>query len=351
MFAQDCPSNEVDLSIIQFNLNSCKALSNGSDVDYSEFKGLSSNKSECVELNVMGPSGALYRLDPSVNSHSCTPGVDGTAGMCVSADESCSFSRDSDQAVRFDVEVVPGDDLAQLKTLTFYEKAPINYEWIDGDIGENNFPTKYGIRVTVDGRVVFRRTDVATGHDWTLQTIDLSFFSGFVVDEPTIFSFELLGYCPTGNGASISVWDIDHIRLYGGCLEDINGGMISVDDVAELTTCVSDGLDDSIDPELKFSKGPESQWVITDEEGNILDLPARPPFEFENAGVGVCQIWNLSYEGNIAGLSVGRNVNDLVGCYDFSNPITVNREDVSEVFVLFDLIDVLLKNSYVQDKS
>lgn len=334
---QDCPGGELDLSIVQFNLNSCTALSNGSHIDYSEFRGLSSNKSDCVSMNAIGHNGGLYRQNPSINGHSCTPGVDGTNGMCVSAEESCRFVRDSELAVRFDVEVVPGMDIAQLKTLTFYEKAPTNYEWIDGDSGANNYPTKYGVRVTVEGEEIFSIKNLPTGRDWSLQTIDLSFFSGFVVDEPTIFSFELLAYCPVDNGRNLSIWDLDHIRLYGGCLDDINGGMLSLDgENTELTTCTGDRRADSVDPVLKFNKGDQARWVITDDAGNILDLPNNPPFDFEDAGVGVCQIWNLSYEGNISGLQVGNNVSSLRGCYDFSNPITVNREDVSESRIFID---------------
>ena len=330
LLAQDCPDEGLDLSIIQFNLNSCNANDNGSFEDYKEFKGLSANKSDCATMTVVGNGGALYRNAPSVNIHSCTPGVDGTAGMCVSSETSCNFQRDSDLAIRFDVEVVPGTDPAQLKTLTFYEMAPVNYDWINGDKGKNNYPTKYGIRITIEDREVFRSEDLPTGPDWSLQSIDLSFFSGLVVDQPTIFSFELLAYCPVDNGAQLSLWDIDHIRLYAGCLSGINGGMLTVEDGGfNVTTCTGDGIVDEVDPSLKFSKGDQRRWLITDADGMILELPTSPPFGFENAGEGVCLIWNISYTGNINGLTVGANANNITGCYDLSNPITVNREGVS----------------------
>ncbi len=335
---QDCPDEGLRPSIIQFNLNSCVAKDrNGSAADYSELVGLSSNKSDCATINVIGHSGSLYRNNPSENLHSCTPGIDDTAGICVSSETSCSFRRDSDLAIRFDVEVVPGVEPAQLHTLTFYEKAPINYDWIDGDTGGNNYPTKYGVRITSDGREVFRSTDLPTGNDWSLQTIDLSFFSGLVVEQPTIFTIELLAYCPIGNGKRLSLWDIDHLRLYAGCISAINGGMLSVDDGAfETTTCTGDGINDNIDPTLKFSKGDSERWLITDEDGVILDLPTDTPFQFENAGEGVCLIWNISYEGNLGGVAIGANANDITGCFDLSNPITVNREGVLSSSIFFE---------------
>ena len=41
---------------------------------------------------------------------------------------------------------------------------------------------------------------------------------------------------------------------------------------------------------------------ITDEVGNILGLPAGPPFNLEGAGSGVCSIWYLVWDGNLEGL-------------------------------------------------
>jgi len=337
IIGQDCPDEGLRPSIIQFNLNSCIATNNGSFADYSELRGLSSNRSDCATINVIGNNGALYRNNPSENIHSCTPGINGTPGMCVSSDASCSFRRDSDLAIRFDVEVVPGADPAQLQSLTFYEKAPINFDWINGDSGGNNYPTRYGVRVTSNGREVFRAEDLPTGNEWSLQTIDLSFFSGLVVEEPTIFSFELLGYCPVGNGEELSLWDIDHIRVYAGCISAINGGMLSLADGGfDVTTCTGDGIDDSIDPNLSFNQGDSNRWLITDDTGLILDLPNSPPFEFENIGEGVCLIWNISFEGNLEGLEVGANANDISGCFDLSNPITVNREGVSNATIFID---------------
>jgi len=67
-----------------------------------------------------------------------------------------------------------------------------------------------------------------------------------------------------------------------------------------------------------------SVWVVTDTNGNIIDLPGGNAFDVEGT-VGVCQIWNLSYSGTLGGAVIGANVSSVTGCYDLSNPITINK--------------------------
>ena len=79
-----------------------------------------------------------------------------------------------------------------------------------------------------------------------------------------------------------------------------------------------------------YGKGDNSSYIITDDQGNILGLP--PTLEdvknvnFDEAGPGVCLIWNIRYEDGLQGLEVGKNANDLSGaCFDLSNSIKVIR--------------------------
>jgi len=82
---------------------------------------------------------------------------------------------------------------------------------------------------------------------------------------------------------------------------------------------------DSIDVLRTGTIGDSLIWIVTDTLGNILELLAGPPFTVEDAGSGVCQIWSLSYSGNLTGLTMNANVNQLAGCFAFSNPIEVIR--------------------------
>ncbi len=105
-----------------------------------------------------------------------------------------------------------------------------------------------------------------------------------------------------------------------------SGGMLTG---GPFTFCVGDGVADNISANaisLTGNTGSNSQWVITDADGNILGLP--PTFSavnFDDAGDGVCLVWHLSYEDGLMGAAVGANASDLEGCFSLSNPITVNR--------------------------
>jgi hypothetical protein len=95
--------------------------------------------------------------------------------------------------------------------------------------------------------------------------------------------------------------------------------------------CVGDGIADNIpigSITLENSFGPRKQWVVTDDLGNILGLPSMPSdVNFEGAGTGTCLIWNVTYVSGLQGLIVGDNLDDFIGCYSVSNPITVVRND------------------------
>jgi hypothetical protein len=108
----------------------------------------------------------------------------------------------------------------------------------------------------------------------------------------------------------------------GGELELAGGG-------TEITICTGDGISDPIDVTVTGVAPGPAAWVITDDQANILALPAGPPFDLEGAGEGTCLIWHLSYEDGLEGAAVGNNAaTDLVGCFDLSNPITVIRNGV-----------------------
>ena len=93
--------------------------------------------------------------------------------------------------------------------------------------------------------------------------------------------------------------------------------------------CV-DGLGDPINVDFVnpgSSQGTNSGWVITDAtSGEILALPMAPPFDLDGADIGICQIWYLRYEDGLVGKVNGGNIDNLEGCFDLSNPLTVIRE-------------------------
>ncbi len=84
--------------------------------------------------------------------------------------------------------------------------------------------------------------------------------------------------------------------------------------------------DDAIAVTSTNNVGDQKKWIVTDEEGNILGLPGKLSGpEFNEAGVGTCLVWYISYENGISGLEVDKNVNDLEGNFTLSNSINVVR--------------------------
>ncbi len=95
------------------------------------------------------------------------------------------------------------------------------------------------------------------------------------------------------------------------------------------TFTAGDGVADMIPAgsiTLANNSGTNSQWIVTDANGNILGLPPMPSVvNFDGAGYGNCLIWNLSYEDGLTGLERGMNASDLEGCFSLSNSIEVIR--------------------------
>lgn len=222
---QDPISSSMAMSTVMFDLEECNAFINsGTNQDYSEFEGIVTNDPACAQLSV---ANAPFRNNPATFSHSCTPGVDGGVAICVSPSAQCAFERDSDFAIRFDVSVSPnsGATSASLTSLSFFEQAPLEFAWIQGESGQNRFPIFYGIRVLSNGEEIFLSAENATGRTWSLQEFDFSGLPGFEVTATTTFSFELLGYCLTeDNNSPVSVWDIDQIIVKSDCSTD--GGCV-----------------------------------------------------------------------------------------------------------------------------
>ena len=108
---------------------------------------------------------------------------------------------------------------------------------------------------------------------------------------------------------------------------DLSQRLITTTDTT--TFCVGEGVDDLINVEVNLLQDDatylETTWIITDTLGTILGLPAGPPFNLEDAGEGVCRIWNLNHAEGLQGLAVTNHIEELEGCYTFSNPIEVTR--------------------------
>ncbi len=105
---------------------------------------------------------------------------------------------------------------------------------------------------------------------------------------------------------------------------DVDGGTLTG---GPFTFTVGDGIADNVSGvSLSGNVGANSQYVVTDDQGNILGLPPTPTaVNFDGAGRGTCFIYHLSYEDGLTGLAAEENISGFSGTFDLSNRITINR--------------------------
>ncbi|MCF8243583.1 MAG: multicopper oxidase domain-containing protein [Saprospiraceae bacterium] len=194
-----------DNQLAHWNLNACSAGSS-----YSEF---TPNITTATGFSSISAS-----IFSNLGDHSCNYGQSGE-GMCHVIKDGCSWSNNDNNAYKFSVTIKPttGNSVT-LSKLTFYESAPSSYSWVGGGSGDNDPPSKYGVRVTKNGTEVFKQIDISTTSAWSLETIDFSADPDFTVPAQTTFDVEILGYCRQGSNG-YAVWDVDEIKVYG-CAAD-----------------------------------------------------------------------------------------------------------------------------------
>jgi len=127
--------------------------------------------------------------------------------------------------------------------------------------------------------------------------------------------------CITGCMKRSNFIPVNKVNNIGGT---VTGGPISL--------CVGDDVPDHIDAGALTLSGNtgSSTWVVTDALGNIAAIATDySSIDFATLGGGNYQLWHLGYDNNTTGLEVNNNISNLDGCYNFSNPVTVQQEIVS----------------------
>jgi len=192
---------------------------------------------------------------------------------------------------------------------------------IDILISNNEGPNEQWVVTDTFGLILGLPTDIPIdlelAGDGVANIWNLAFSNGLVGLDVNSNINDLIGFFDFSNPITVNRTSVD-----GGDLETSTG-------LTEITIMVGDGIIDSIDVVLSGTEGDTLLWIITDDLGNIIELPMAPPFVFENAGNGVCQVWNLSHTNSISGLQIGNNLSQITGCFALSNPITVTREGLN----------------------
>lgn len=96
-----------------------------------------------------------------------------------------------------------------------------------------------------------------------------------------------------------------------------------------ITICPGDGVDDLVTFTSTGADGSNFTYVVTDENNIILAVPDGNTVNFDGAGLGVCRLWGLSYEGDLlAAADQDASMDQLASeCFSLSdNFVTVTRE-------------------------
>jgi len=316
-------------SYVLWDMENCESnLNFGTNENYDEFVPFIFNSEGCTQLSMTNPT--LYRQDPTDNTHSCAPGINGGTAMCINSYAGCFYKPGQLEALRFDVQVIPNPAIGEgtLSALSFHELAPEQFIYIDGVSGPNNYPTRYSLTVYRDGIEVFLQEDIQTTQEWSFEEFDFSNNPDFTVTSASTFSFELLPYCFIGNGYGVKAWDVDDIKVVSQCGDGITiaGELTTYGGAQSIDLCLNGAGGTAVSFLSTGTIAPLTTYIITDPSGNIFSLPgAGPTFDFAGAGPGVCYVYLVAHEGSLVGADIGANIANLQGCLDVSNPVIVTR--------------------------
>ena len=307
---------------LHVDFDACVSFLGGSHQDYSEFTAWETQFDGCAKIELAGP-GHVYRLNTGENTHSCTPGIDSTSiGMCISSMDTCSFVSNSDKALRFDVRVIPGDaGLGNIGNVSFYEQAPEEFNFYQGQSGPNNYPLYIGIRVSVDGQEIYRQDSIETARQWNLVSLNFEDNEDFIVSDTTVFQFEILPYCLVGNGALMTAWDIDELRVNGSCY-NLSAGLLKV--IGNINSC-EDSIDKVLHFEAEDSFGPNMDFIIVNEDGEIAAIADGDSLDLASLNNGIYSVYHIVYDDAFQGVQLGAVLEDFEGCFELSSEVVVKN--------------------------
>jgi hypothetical protein len=204
---------------IYYDLENCNALTPQNSMTYEEFLPAYTKTLECGSVTASN----IYRDNPQMNKHSCTQGFNNSIAMCVSASQSCDINSSSVTPVVINFKLSPDNGYKiKFNHLIFQQMSPVNFNWISGPNGPNNYPTKYDMKIFKNNSIVYSKSDIPATNSWTREKYDFFDNDIFSSADSASYRIELLPYCPVGNTALVSVWDIDDVSLYFSCEEVTN---------------------------------------------------------------------------------------------------------------------------------
>ena len=303
-------------SLITFDFDDCTAfVQTMSNADYSEFIPYYNSELDCGDVT----SSNIYRVDPFENMHSCTEGLNDSYSMCVSSDSSCEFDKNSTKMVRMDIEINPNPNNEIVLTgIDFFQQAPEMFSWINGEGGENNYPTKFGLRILNDGVEIYYNENNPTALTWQKEEFTFLNNDNFVFTQSADLEIQLLSYCPVGVDSQVTAWDLEDVKIYGSCTSE--AGKLKII-AGTVEPCSNEILDDV---QILLDNGSETKQIIVDEYGDYAN--------FENLLNSAFNITAHKDDDHLRGVStldllmIQRH---LLGLDNFNNPLQYIAADIN----------------------
>jgi hypothetical protein len=109
----------------------------------------------------------------------------------------------------------------------------------------------------------------------------------------------------------------------------VEGGVIFANQSTQL--CGDDGIPSVLDVNLSGEEGANSRWVVLNAGfTQVLASANEPDFNFDAFGIGTYRVVHVSYAN---GVNLGQvDPQDVQGCLDVSNILTVNVENCNSNF-------------------
>ncbi|MEM1357893.1 MAG: hypothetical protein AAGF89_06830, partial [Bacteroidota bacterium] len=204
----------------------------------------------------------------------------------------------------------------------------------------NRVSVEGGSIATIDGA-----TDIQTCPDGNADLVEFTATGGTGVSNRLIVTDDnniIIGL-PEGNtvdfdGAGVGVcrvWNLSYTGTFTGAIGDdaaamdlsdfcdalsdnfvtvvrevaVGGSIATTEGATEVETCPGDGNADLVSVVSSGTAGGAVIYVVTDTSNVILAVSEDPSFNFDEAGVGICRIWTLVYQGNLTA-AVGDDADD-----------------------------------------
>ncbi|MFK7807352.1 MAG: hypothetical protein AB8F74_06055 [Saprospiraceae bacterium] len=193
--------------------NSATSTGDNQITNIAELDNVTDNSSFCAAIATSGFTRGNANLPLySTSSHS----KQAKKAVMVDAAPIKAFKNNHPQSLKFEITVDPTADVSRITRLTFMEKAP-KQATTGATTKANNIPSKYGLRILKGGKEIYKSIDMRTNEKWSKALYDFSNEPIFEVSSTTVFTVELLAYSPADTEAGDSYWNIDDIKMYGGC--------------------------------------------------------------------------------------------------------------------------------------